>query len=184
MGMIRTAGRVAAAVCGAVAFTALAAAPAQASAAAGDARALDFQGRISKYTPGLSCSAVPIVGGGTTAMTMLVTSDSSKRVATVRYSLGGGIVLGNDPYVVGEGKIMVLKGTQSLSAPPITAERPGPPAHLRDVCSYGVPGASGWAELVHLQPVKLPTAAEVTAWCQTQAWYPYSPGSCPTYLLP
>lgn len=169
------------AMAGALALTGLAAAPVQAGVK--DNQALDFQGKTSKYVAGLSCAAVPTTDGGRLPLTMMVTSDSSRRVATVRYSLGGGVVLGDTSYPVGEGRITVLKAGQTLGAPEITAARPGPPARKRDLCSYSNPGANGWAQLVHRTSVTRPKAAEVMAWCETQSWFQYSPESCPDASL-
>lgn len=167
---------------GAVAAPAAAAPPAdradKRAATVGDPRLFNFYGKSERRSFGMSCSDVPLQGGGTTWMGMYVTSDSSERTASVQYVQ---TFYGGPPLFWGTGKIMVLKATHDTIAfgpgPEDyewisgTAERPGPPDARRATCSYSWMG-EGTAELVHLQPLKAPSAQEMAEWCAS--WSPES----------
>lgn len=138
---------------------------------------------------GLTCNSVPLTGGGTASnVTMVVTSDSSKRVADVFYFYRYGVGLSDFDYLpLGEGKVMVVQHTETRPIAPagietVTAERTGPPASQRDKCGYSSPSHYGTAEVVHLTPIKRPTLAYIEAQCAEQAWYTAAPQFCPTQL--
>lgn len=143
---------------------------------------LDFQGKRDAVHPGLLCARVPTRDSGLMPLVMLVTSDSSERVATVEYSLPTAVgtpYLHAAGYPVGNGRVMVLRGTQVGPVVWGTAVREGPSDGLRDTCEdHGVKG-SGEAEVVHLVPVQRPSATDVRGWCELQPWCGPHSDACP-----
>lgn len=153
-----------------------------ASAAPAGDPVLDFAGKSGIRTLGLTCSAVPLQGGGTAPLGMLVTSDSSERTASVQYVQ---TFHGGPPLFWSTGRITVLAATHRYVATSEdgshrlvdgSAQRPGPARAERASCEYSGYSGEGHMELVHLTAARPPSATALAAWCA--AW---SPESAATY---
>lgn len=171
----------ASAVC-AVAVLAVGALSGTASAAPAGDPVLDFEGKSGIRALGLHCSAVPLSDGGTLPLGMVVTSDSSKRTASVQYVQ---TFHGGPPLFWSTGRITVLAATHRYVATSEdgswqlvdgSAQRPGPAGAERASCEYSGYSGGGHMELVHLTAARPPSAAALAAWCA--AW---SPESAATY---
>jgi hypothetical protein len=98
------------------------------------------------------------------------TSDTSRRTATVEYSMWGfdGPRHSALDMPIGEGKIMVLRQEFIPAGGDggFVAERPGPPESLRYVCQDPSSGPADLiSKIVYIHPPVKPTVADVEAYC-------------------
>ncbi|NAZ74085.1 hypothetical protein GTQ99_01390 [Kineococcus sp. T13] len=172
-----------------VSLAAAAPASAQSLGRSGDPL-LDFRSVASRYGPPLTCDAVPTVHGTTAPLGMVVTSDSSRKVATVEYVIYVGpwdSPDGQEALVpVADGRVTVVRGTHYTAGPTLevrTAERRGASTQRSDACRYSNPSQWGQADVVHLRPVKRSLANALQSWCTKQPWYTEAPQECPLDLV-
>jgi hypothetical protein len=104
------------------------------------------------------------------ALWVRATSDTSRRIATVEYSMWGfdGPRHSALDMPIGEGKIMVLRQEYIPAGGDggFVAERPGPPESRRYVCQDPLSGAADLiSEIVYIHPPVKPTVADVEAYC-------------------
>lgn len=104
------------------------------------------------------------------ALYVRATSDTSRRTATVAYSIWGfdGPRHSALDMPIGTGKIMVLR--QELITPGsdggFLSERPGPPESRRYECQDPTSGAYDLtSEIVYIHPPVKPTVADVETYC-------------------
>jgi hypothetical protein len=113
--------------------------------------------------------ATTYTDGSRGALWVRATSNTSRRTATVEYSMWGfdGPRHSALDMPMGEGKIMVLRQEYiTAGGGGFLAKRPGPPRSLRYDCQDPTSGASDLtSEIVYLHPPVKPTVADVEAYC-------------------
>jgi hypothetical protein len=129
---------------------------------------------------GIQCHNVPLPGGGTAALSMLITSDSRRRVATATYTYS--VPYLNAEMPLGVGSVTVLTDTRTSYGKTTVSQRPRVQLEGNDSCDYSTVGLVGVTEVMHHTPVKRPTLAAVQTWCTTQPWFTDLPQYCPTWL--
>lgn len=144
-----------------------------------------IQGDVGSTGPGALCRAVPTTDGRTMPLSMVVTSDSRKRKATVEYVLPyviyeHGYTGAIDPLPIDSGEITVVAASVlDEFYEPFQVQRWDKLAGLRDNCFQADNFTSNDYTVIHFEPVQLPSLQTILAWCagEGEGWE----DECPTW---